>query len=231
MSKLTSSDRSDKKRSPQHSYPVEIPCRIALWFQQIFGRSLMAIWGYWRTSTTEQDSERQQKSLKEAGCDRIYGDQITGTSAYGDGPELSKCLDGLRDGDTLVIHELDRLGRSMVEMLVQVNGLIERGIAIKTLDGRLDTASMPEELVKLVVGVMGYAAEMELKGIKKRTAEGREVAKNRGVKFGRKRSYTPQQAAAVLEMRQRGDGYGTIASAMGMTASMVRRILQQQEVA
>ena len=128
-----------------------------------------------------------------------------------------------------MIHELDRLGRSMVEMLVQVNGLIERGVAIKTLDGRLDTASMPEELVKLVVGVMGYAAEMELKGIKKRTAEGREVAKNRGVKFGRKRNYTPQQAAAVVEMRQRGDGYGTIASVMGMTTSMVRRIIQQQE--
>ena len=90
---------------------------------------------------------------------------------------------------------------------------------------------LPPLLVVLVVGVMGYAAEMELKGIKKLTAEGREVAKNRGVKFGRKRSYTPQQAAAVLEMRQRGDGYGTIASAMGMTASMVRRILQQQEVA
>ena len=82
--------------------------------------------------------------------------------------------------------------------------------------------------MKLVVGVMGYAAEMELKGIKKRTAEGREVAKNRGVKFGRKRSYTPQQAAAVMEMRQRGDGYGTIAAAMGMTSSMVRRILQHQ---
>lgn len=113
----------------------------------------------------------------------------------------------------------------MVEMLVQVNGLIGRGIAIKTLDGRLDTAAMPEELVKLVVGVMGYAAEMELKSIKKRTTEGREVAKNRGVKFGRKRNYT----AAVLEMRQRGDGYGTIASAMGMTTSMVRRILQQQQ--
>ena len=117
----------------------------------------------------------------------------------------------------------------MVEMLVQVNGLIGRGIAIKTLDGRLDTAAMPEELVKLVVGVMGYAAEMELKSIKKPTAEGREVAKNRGVKFGRKRNYTPQQAGAVLEMRQRGDGYGTIASAMGMTTSMVRRILQQQQ--
>ena len=83
------------------------------------------------------------------------------------------------------------------------------------MDGRLDTASMPEELVKLVVGVMGYAAEMELKSIKNRTAEGREVAKSRGVKFGRKRNYTPQQAAAVMEMRQRGDGYGTILQQWG----------------
>lgn len=188
----------------------------------------MAIWGYWRTSTTEQDSERQQSSLKAAGCERIYGDQITGNSAYGERAELSKCLDALRDGDTLVIHELDRLGRLMVEMLVEVNNLLERGVAIKTLDGRLDTASMPEELVRLVVGVMGYAAEMELKSIKERTAEGREAAKTRGIKFGRKREYTPQQAATVMEMRQRGDGYGTIASAMGMTDSMVRRIIKQQ---
>ena len=146
----------------------------------------MAIYGYIRISTDQQDGERQQKSLKEFGVDRIYSDQITGSSNYGDRPELSKCLDALRSGDTLVIHELDRLGRSMVEMLVQVNKLIEDGIQLKTLDGRLDTASMSDELVKLVVGVMGYAAEMELKNIKKRTAEGRAVAKNRGVKFGRK---------------------------------------------
>jgi DNA invertase Pin-like site-specific DNA recombinase len=220
-------DRSSIKPPALTSWSVGTPCRKVLEFRQRFDRLIVAIWGYWRTSTTEQDSERQEQSLKEAGCQRIYGDQITGTSAYGDRPELSKCLDGLRDGDTLVIHELDRLGRLMVEMLVEVNNLLERGVAIKTLDGRLDTASMPEELVKLVVGVMGYAAEMELKSIKKRTAEGREVAKTRGVKFGRKRSYTPQQAAAVMEMRQRGDGYGTIASAMGMTVSMIRRIISQ----
>ena len=115
----------------------------------------MATFGYWRTSTTEQDSERQQQSLRDAGCDRIYGDQITGTTAYGNRPELSRCLDALREGDTLVIHELDRLGRSMVEMLVQVNGLIERDVHVKTLDKRLDTSAMSVELVKLIVGVMG----------------------------------------------------------------------------
>ena len=191
----------------------------------------MAVFGYWRTSTSEQDNQRQKDSLKDYGCERIYGDEITGSSAYGEREELSKCLDALREGDTLVIHELDRLGRQMIEMLVQVNALIERGVAIKTLDGRLDTASMPEELVKLVVGILGYAGEMELRGIKKRTSEGRQVAMSRGVKFGRKRNYSPQQAATVLEMRTKGDGYGTIASAMGMSIGMVRRIIQQQEVA
>ena len=189
----------------------------------------MATWGYWRTSTTEQSSERQEQSLKEAGCDRIYGDQITGTSAYGDRPGLSECLKSLRPGDTWVIHELDRAGRSMVEMLVQINGLIERGIHIKTLDKRLDTASMPEELVKLVVGVMGYAAEMELKSLKKRTAEGRAVAKSRGVKFGRKKTYTEHQEAEVLKKRSEGEGYGTIARSLGMSRSMVQRIVKDQE--
>ena len=192
-------------------------------------QSSMATFGYWRTSTTEQGSERQQQSLRDAGCDRIYGDQITGTTAYGDRPELSRCLDALREGDTLVIHELDRLGRSMVEMLVQVNGLIERDVHVKTLDKRLDTSAMPEELVKLIVGVMGYAAEMELKSIKKRTAEGRAVAQSRGVKFGRKLTYTPQQAAQVLRMRAEGQGYGTIGAAMGMAASKVRRIIERAD--
>ena len=187
----------------------------------------MAIFGYWRTSTTEQSSERQTQSLLDAGCDqrRIYGDQVSGSTTYGEREQLSRCLDALREGDTLVIHELDRLGRSMVEMLVQVNALIERNISLKTLDGRLDTASMPEELVKLIVGVMGYAAEMELKNIKKRTSEGREVAKNNGIKFGRKRQYSQGQEQQVLQLRSDGKGYGTIANAMGMSVSKVRRIL------
>ena len=189
----------------------------------------MAIIGYWRASTDQGDSERQVRLLKAAHCQKIFGDKITGTTAYGDRPELSTCLEVLKEGDLFICEDLSRLGRSMVEMLVQVNALIERNVAIKTLDKRLDTAAMPEELVKLVVGVMGYAAEMELKSLRKRTAEGRELAKNRGVKFGRKRQYTEAMAAAVLEMRQKGEGYGTIASSMGMTTSKVRRIIQQQE--
>ena len=190
--------------------------------------------GYWRISTSEGklNNERQIISLKEAGCDErfIFGDEITGSSKYGDRTELTKCLTMLREGDTLVIHELDRLGRSMVEMLVEVNKLIERKVNIKTLDGRLDTSTMPEEIVKLIVGVMGYAAEMELKNIKKRTSEGRAVAMNKGVKFGRKRQYTQGQEAQVIDMRTQGNGYGSIANAMGLNVSKVRRILANNGV-
>tara|TARA_Y100001938_G_scaffold73645_1_gene102003 strand:- start:2644 stop:3240 length:597 start_codon:yes stop_codon:yes gene_type:complete len=188
----------------------------------------MTVFGYWRCSTDTQDQERQIRALEEANVEKIYGDKITGTSDYGDREQLSQCLDELQEGDLLILEDLTRLGRTMVTMLVEVNKLIERNVFIKTLDGRLDTSLMNDEIVRLIVGVMGYASECELRNIKHRTSEGRAVAKSRGVKFGRKRQYKPAQAATVLEMRQKGDGYGTIASSMGMSIGMVRRIIQNE---
>ena len=149
----------------------------------------MALYGYWRCSTNLQDQERQVIALKEEGVpeENIYGDKITGTSNYGDREELSKCLEKLEQDDLLILEDMTRLGRTMVNMLVEVNNLIERGVYIKTLDGRLDTSVMPEEIVRLIVGVLGYAAEMELQGIRKRCTEGRQIALSKGVKFGRKK--------------------------------------------
>ncbi|WP_162175603.1 recombinase family protein [Synechococcus sp. KORDI-52] len=189
----------------------------------------MAIWGYWRTSTAEQDSERQEQSLREAGCERIYGDQITGTSDWNTRPELRRCLDEMVEGDTLVIAELSRLSRSFLGMVNEVSNLLERGIHIRTLDKRLDTTAMPKEITMLIVSVLGYAASQELDQIKSRTAEGREVAKSRGVKFGRKKTYTEHQATEVMKKRTAGEGYGTIARSMGMSRSMVQRIVQTHE--
>ena len=145
------------------------------------------IYGYWRCSTDAQDQERQIRSLKDAGCEVIVGDKITGTSDYGERKELSKLLDEIEEGSLLILDELNRLGRTMITMLVEVNKLLEKGVKIRTLDGRLDTQTMNAEIVKLIVSVMGYAAEMELKNIMRRTSEGRAVAKSRGVKFGKKR--------------------------------------------
>ena len=186
----------------------------------------MTVYGYWRCSSDLQDQERQVLALDQAGCEKIYGDKITGTSNYGDREELSKCLEQLQRDDLLVLEDMTRLGRTMVTMLVEVNNLIERGVFIKTLDGRLDTSLMNDEIVRLIVGVMGYAAECELRNIKHRTSEGRAVAKTRGVKFGAKRKFDKYQVAEILEKRKQGQGYGTIAKSLGMNRSTVQKIVE-----
>ena len=191
----------------------------------------MTVFGVWRCSTDQQDQERQVRALEEAGCEQIYGDKITGTSDLNAIPELKKCLEEMVEGDLLVISELSRLSRSFLGMVNEVSNLLERGIQIKTLDKRLDTTAMPKEITMLIVSVLGYAASQELDQIKSRTAEGRAVAKSRGVKFGRKKTYTEHQVAEVQKKRAAGEGYGTIARALGMSRSMVQRICQQQEVA
>ena len=191
----------------------------------------MTIFGYWRCSTDKQDEERQVLALKKSYCEIIRGDKITGTSNYGDREELPKLLEEIQEGDLLVLEDLTRLGRTMVTMLVEVNQLIERGVYIKTLDGRLDTSLMNEEIVRLIVGVMGYASECELRNIKHRTAEGRAVAKSRGVKFGKKRKFDKFQIQEIMDKRNKGMGYGSIAKALGMKKSTVQTIIQREEVA
>ncbi len=187
----------------------------------------MTIIGYWAANSNEKDIERQILVLKERYCQEIYGDKMTGNSTYGDRPELSNCFKAIKEGDLFICEELSKLGRSMTEMLIHVNALLEKGAYIKTLDGRFDTSLMPEEIIRLIVSVMGYTAEMELKSIKNRTTEARIVAKSRGVKFGRKRTYTEYQVAEIMEKRSQGQGYGTIAKSLGMSRSMVQRIVQQ----
>ena len=187
------------------------------------------VFGLWRCSTDVQDQERQVIALKEAGATRIFGDKITGTSDFDSRPELTRCLEEMQSGDLLIISELSRLSRSFLGMVNEVSKLLERGIQIKTLDNRLDTTAMPKEITMLIVSILGYAASQELAQIKTRTAEGRAVAKSRGVKFGRKRAYTESQVATVMEMRGRGLGYRNIAKSMGMSISMIRRILYQNE--
>ena len=191
---------------------------------------MTTIYGYWRCSTDQQDQERQIRSLKDSGCEKVVGDFITGTSNYGEREELSKLLDEIQEGDLLILDELNRLGRTMVTMLVEVNKLLEKGVKIKTLDGRLDTTTMPEEIIRLIVGVMGYAAEMELKNIKRRTAEGRKVAVSRGVVMGRKRSYSHHQIEEIIAMRASQRGYGSIAKSLGMSKSTIQRLCVREGI-
>ena len=192
----------------------------------------MTTYFYYRCSTDLQDETRQIQAALKSGIakDNIYGDKITGTSNYGDRPEYSKMVALLQPTDLVVTEDLTRYGRSMVLMLVEINNLLEKGVQIKTLDGRLDTTTMPEEIVRLIVGVMGYAAEMELKNIKRRTSEGRKVAVSRGVKMGRKKSYTNYQIEEIKTMRASQRGYGAIAKSLGMSKSTVQRLCKAEMI-
>ena len=191
----------------------------------------MTVFGYWRCSTTHQEGERQILALKAAGATVIFGDNITGVSTFGERPELSKCLEQLKSGDTLLIAELSRLHRSFLGMVNELSNLLERNIAVKTLDKKLDTTSLPKEITMLIVSILGYSASQELEQIKSRTAEGRAVAKSRGVKFGMKRKYNPHQIAEIMKKRAAGEGYGTIGRSLGISRATIASIVKREEVA
>ena len=190
----------------------------------------MTLYGLWRCSTDAQDQERQIRALEDAGClpENIFGDKITGVSDFSNRPELQKCLAAMQANDTLIISELSRLSRSFIGMVNEVSKLLEREINIKTLDGRLDTTAMPKEITMLIVSILGYAASQELSQLKSRTAEGRAVAKSRGVKFGAKRKYDQFQIQEIMQKRSEGLGFGTIARAMGMSRSTVQTIVNRE---
>ena len=185
---------------------------------------------YWRCSTDLQDQERQILAGKQLGVSEqnIFGDKITGTSDFNDRPELTRCLEAMKSGDVIYLSELSRLSRSFLGMVNEVSKLIERGIHIKTLDKRLDTTAMPKEITMLIVSILGYAASQELEQIKSRTAEGRALAKSRKVKFGAKRKYDKHQVQEILNKRNEGQGYGTIARAMGMSRATIQSIVKRE---
>ena len=187
---------------------------------------------YYRCSTEFQDETRQIEAALKSGVseDCIYGDKITGVSNYGDRPEYSKMVALLQPTDCVYTEDLTRYGRSMVEMLVEINKLIENDINVITEDGRLNTLNMPKEIVKLIVGVMGYASECELLNLKRRTAMGRAVAISRGVKMGRKKSTTHHQLAEIKEMRKMQRGYGSIAKSLGLSKSTVQRLCKAEAI-
>jgi DNA invertase Pin-like site-specific DNA recombinase len=144
--------------------------------------------GYARVSTADQNPQLQLDALRSEGCLKIYTDKATGTRA--DRPEWKACLADLRPGDTLVIWRLDRLGRSLADLINIVTDLGNRGVAVRSLrDGLVDTTTADG---KLVFGLFALLAEYEAALIKERTQAGLAAARARGRKGGRKPKMTPE---------------------------------------
>lgn len=141
----------------------------------------MAIIGYGRVSTKEQDLSSQKEQLEKYGCEIIFMEKASG--AKGNREELKKALDYLRPGDTLVVHKIDRLARSTFDLHKIAKELTERDVTLIFIKEQIDFSSPAG---KLMFTMLGAIAEFERDLINERTQEGRERAKAQGKHMGRK---------------------------------------------
>jgi DNA invertase Pin-like site-specific DNA recombinase len=148
--------------------------------------------GYARVSTLDQKPTLQIDALKAAGCTRIFIEKASG--AQRERPELSAALDYIRQGDTLVVWKLDRLARSMRQLIETVEDLQSRGIELRSLTESIDTATPGG---RLVFHIFGALAEFERAVIRERTSAGLQAARERGKKGGRPRTLGPKDLAAA----------------------------------
>ena len=137
--------------------------------------------GYARVSTEDQNPDLQLAALQQVGCNLIFTDKATG--AHVRRPELTKCLKALAKGDTLTVWKLDRLGRSLRDLIGLLDDLKARGVAFRSLTEALDTTTPTGRAMWQMVGIL---AELERSLIQERTTAGRSAAVARGVKMGRK---------------------------------------------
>ena len=152
--------------------------------------------GYARVSTQDQNAELQVDALEKAGAEQVFQEKFTGKLR--ERPELSQCLRTLRMGDVLVVWKLDRLARSLKELVEIVQDLHDRKIGFKSLTESIDTTSSGG---RLVFHIFGALAEFEHDLIRERTIAGLEAARARGRKGGRKPSMSNadvKKAAAML---------------------------------
>ena len=140
------------------------------------------ILGYARVSTKEQNLDMQIDKLREAGVEKIYHEKISG--AYKERPELNRLLENLRPGDTLIVYKLDRLGRTIEQLIKMVNSLNDNNINFISVQDNIDTTTSHG---KFIFHIFCAMAEMERNLIRERTKAGLEAARKRGRKGGRKK--------------------------------------------
>jgi DNA invertase Pin-like site-specific DNA recombinase len=182
-----------------------------------------ALIGYARVSTRDQKLHRQIDALTAAGCQRIFEEKLSGKNT--DRPELAKCLDYLRRGDTIVVLELWRLGRSLQDLISIVGELRRGGIGFKSLHEALDTTTPGGRLVFHVFAALAeFIRELIVEG----TNEGLTAARARGVRLGRPPAMTPEQIqSARTLLTQPENSVSSIAKLLGVSRSTIYKYVPE----
>jgi DNA invertase Pin-like site-specific DNA recombinase len=181
----------------------------------------MAIVGYARVSTQDQDLSCQLDALQRAGAVKIYREKVFGVRA--DRPQLAKLMASLQAGDVVVVTKLDRLGRSTRELLDLIDRIGKSGASFRSLGDPLWDTGGPQG--RLLSTLLAAIAEFERELIRERTGEGRKRAMANGVKFGRKPKLSSYQRTEAIRRRAAGETLASIAKSYAVHVSMISRLL------
>ncbi|NRD30315.1 recombinase family protein [Shewanella sp. DC2-4] len=176
--------------------------------------------GYARISTQDQNLKLQLDALAKAGCQKVFEDTLSGTRA--DRPGLGKALEMLREGDTLVVWKLDRLGRSVKQLVELVSDLHKQNVQFKSLTDSIDTGTPSG---RFFFHVMASLAEMERDLIVERTRAGLDVARQLGRKGGRKLKMTDSKIESAKKLLASGVPPKDVAKNLGVSVPTLYRWL------
>lgn len=184
--------------------------------------------GYARVSTGHQSLDQQHDALQAAGVntERLYGDTLTGTSKREERPGLKALLDYAREGDTIVVVGIDRLGRNAAEVMLTIRDLGERGIVLRSLREGIDTGNATG---RMIAGVLASLAELELELGKERREASKAARRSRGLPIGRPKAMSETQVRQALELRAAGEPVSEIAKTLGVGRATLYRVLSDRE--
>ncbi|ABC90778.1 probable resolvase protein [Rhizobium etli CFN 42] len=179
------------------------------------------IYGYARVSTKKQDLAYQLDRLRKAGCERIIHEKKSGKDTKGR-PEFLRLLAGLEPGDVLLSTESDRVARDPLDLVLILREVESAGAQLRLLDEPyIDTAF---DFADVIAYFRGWVGRMQRLRILANTANGRAMAKARGVKFGRKPKLSERQRAQVMDRKARGEPCARIAQAFSVSESTISRV-------
>lgn len=176
--------------------------------------------GYIRVSTFDQNSERQ---LEKVNLDRTFTDKASGKSRAR--PQLEALLSYIREGDTLIVHSMDRLARNLDDLRALVYGLTSKGIRVEFYREQLVFVGDDSPMAKLLLSVMGAFAELERSLILERQREGIALAKQRGAYKGRKKALTVEQVEDLRRRAAAGEKKVQLAKFFGISRATVYQYL------